>query len=98
MTASLVFYKSVLSLAMVLFGASGFYLTLIARFYRQKFRKGPNPRSMQAGLGAMVLGLLLGTWLPWSAAAFSILGFSALGTLVFLVTAWSLHRTMMSTD
>ena len=34
----------------LLFGMIGFYLTLIAKFYRQKFMKGPPHQWMQASL------------------------------------------------
>jgi hypothetical protein len=41
-------------LTSLLFTVVGFYLTLIAKFYRMKFRKGPPHRYLQGALGVMV--------------------------------------------
>lgn len=85
-------------LTSLLFGMVGFYLTLIAKFYRQKFSKGPSHGSMQAALALVVAGLLmrlqvfafLPSWLPSSLVI--------LGGLVFSILAYLLYRTMMSVD
>lgn len=80
----------------VLFAIVGFYLTLIAKFYRQKFMKGPPHRYLQASLAVTVVGLVLETGvvgaLPAQVPAFLI----CLGGLSFSSLSYSLYRTMMS--
>ncbi len=78
-----------------LFGMVGFYLTLIAKFYRQKFMKGPPHRWMQASLAVLVLGLLLeaaGGAVPAALAPVLICA----GGLAFSGLSYGLYRTMMS--
>lgn len=80
----------------LLFGAMGFYLTLIAKFYRQKFMKGPPHRVMQASLSVLVGGLFLDagvvTGMPTAVPALLI----CLGGLAFSALSYRLYRTMMS--
>lgn len=80
----------------VLFGVVGFYLTLIAKFYRQKFMKGPPHRYLQLSLLAILAGLVLETGLvgslPSQVPAFLICS----GGLAFSSLSYSLYRTMMS--
>ena len=84
-----------LALSAALFGGMGFYLTLIAKFYRLKFGHGPRPGWMGAGLAATVAGMLfridspafLPAWLP--AALMSAGGFA------FSFLAYALYRSMM---
>jgi hypothetical protein len=85
-------------LTSILFGMIGYYLTLIAKFYRLKFSKGPPHRTMQVALALLIVGLLsklpvfafLPSWLPPSLVCAGGLAFSGL--------AYSLYRTMMSVD
>lgn len=81
----------------ILFGVMGFYLTLIAKFYRQKFSKGPPHHYMQASLVVLVAGLVLESdlvhFVPSSLPAMLI----CLGGLVFSAFSYRLYRTMMST-
>lgn len=80
----------------VLFGVVGFYLTLIAKFYRQKFMKGPPHQYLQASLFVTVAGLVLETGLvsavPPPLPALLICA----GGLSFSGLSYSLYRTMMS--
>lgn len=78
----------------LLFGMMGFYLTLIAKFYRQKFMKGPPHQYMQASLAVLVGGLLLesGSFLPAPLPALLICA----GGLAFSGLSYGLYRTMMS--
>lgn len=80
----------------VLFAVVGFYLTLIAKFYRQKFMKGPPWRWMQASLAVTVAGLALETGfleaVPGEASSLLICA----GGLAFSGFAYLLYRTMMS--
>jgi hypothetical protein len=80
----------------LLFGAMGFYLTLIAKFYRQKFMKGPPHQYMQASLSVLVGGLFLEagvvTGMPSTVPALLI----CLGGLAFSALSYRLYRTMMS--
>lgn len=80
----------------VLFGVIGFYLTLIAKFYRQKFMKGPPWQLMQASLAVTVLGLVLSTGLVRAAPRELTAGLICLGGLAFSGLAYNLYRTMMS--
>ena len=84
----------------LLFGVVGFYLTLIAKFYRQKFRKGPSHRFMQASLGLLILGLLLRLSYFSFLAVPSLLpaALICLGGLAFSGFAFLLYRTMMSVN
>ena len=82
-------------LSAVLFGGMGFYLIMIARFYRLKFGHGPNTGWMSAGLAAMVAGMLLRidslAFLPsWLPAALMCVGGFAFSCLAYL-----LYRSMM---
>lgn len=86
-------------LTSLLFTVVGFYLTLIAKFYRMKFRKGPPHRYLQAALAVMVAGLVLRleffnaflpVYIPNAIICAGGLAFSALG--------YALYRTMMSVD
>jgi hypothetical protein len=72
----------------------GFYLTLIAKFYRQKFMKGPPHQAMQGSLVVLVAGLVLqaGPWVPNPIPAALLCA----GGLAFSGFAYSLYRTMMS--
>lgn len=85
-------------LTAILFGIVGFYLTLIAKFYRQKFFKGPPYRYLQLALAVLIAGLLLKAgvfaFLPhYVASAFIIAG-----GLGFTALCYALYRTMMSVD
>jgi hypothetical protein len=83
-------------LTSVLFGVVGFYLTLIAKFYRQKFQKGPPYRYLQASLAVLMTGLLLNmkffAFLPASLPSALV----CLGGLAFTGLSYALYRTMMS--
>lgn len=76
----------------------GYYLTLIAKFYRLKFSKGPPHRIMQVALFLLILGLVsklhaftfVPSWLPPTLIC--------AGGLAFSGFAYSLYRTMMSVD
>lgn len=80
----------------VLFAVVGFYLTLIAKFYRQKFMKGPPWRWMQASLAVTVSGLVLEIGfleaVPGEVTALLICA----GGLAYSAFAYVLYRTMMS--
>lgn len=83
----------------LLFAVVGFYLTLIAKFYRQKFSKGPPYLYMQASLAATVAGLILkldlfAALLPRHLPALLICS----GGLVFSALAYRLYRSMMSVN
>jgi hypothetical protein len=81
-----------------LFAVVGFYLTLIAKFYRQKFSKGPPHVWMQAALAATVLGLVLKldffAFIPFYLPSFLVCA----GGLVFSALAYRLYRSMMSVN
>ena len=87
-----------LLLVSALFAVIGFYLTSIAKFYRQKFSKGPPHRFMQGTLAVLVSGQVLGleyfhflpTYLPSALVCAGGIGFSVLSYL--------LYRTMMSVN
>jgi hypothetical protein len=83
----------------ILFGVVGFYLTLIAKFYRQKFSKGPPYRYMQASLAATVAGLILkldffGSMLPAHLPSLLVCA----GGLVYSALSYRLYRSMMSVN
>ncbi len=83
----------------LLFSVVGFYLTLIAKFYRMKFSKGPPHRYLQMALGVLAIGLVLkleffATRLP----AIIPNGIVCLGGLAFSGLGYALYRTMMSVD
>lgn len=80
----------------VLFGVMGFYLTLIAKFYRQKFMKGPSHHWMQASLALLVAGLVLKTGFFRTVPSALPAALICLGGLVFSALSYSLYRTMMS--
>lgn len=85
-------------LTSLLFGVVGFYLTLIAKFYRQKFSKGPPHRYLQFALGILMVGLVLKLevfrFLPHYLAS----GLVCAGGLAFSGLCYALYRTMMSVD
>ena len=91
-------------LTSVLFGIVGWYMTLIAKFYRQKFSKGPPYRYLQAALVVLVLGLLLNTVLAFQSHlahrpfAYLASGLVCAGGLGFSAFCYALYRTMMSVD
>jgi uncharacterized membrane protein YoaK (UPF0700 family) len=86
-------------LTSLLFTVVGFYLTLIAKFYRMKFRKGPPHRYLQGALAVMVTGLVLrleffNAFLP----VYIPNGIICAGGLAFSALGYALYRTMMSVD
>ncbi len=83
-------------LSLLFWGVAGYFLVLIARFYRLKFSRGPKPIWMQAGLVLMFGGLLLR--LPWFAAWASTVsqGLLTVGGLVFSGATYMLYRSMMT--
>ena len=94
-----------MALTSFLFGMVGWYLTLIAKFYRQKFSKGPPHQYLQIALAVLVVGLLLKTVLAfqshWGHSASSPYlgsGLVCLGGLAFSGLCYALYRTMMSVD
>ena len=84
----------------LIFGVVGFYLTLIAKFYRQKFSKGPSYQYMQVSLAVLILGLLLRlsyfNFLPFPSLVPAVL--VCLGGAGFSALAYRLYRTMMSVN
>jgi hypothetical protein len=83
-------------LTLLFTGVVGYYLLLVAKFYRIKFSRGPKPYWMQMGFALLLLGLILR--LPW-------LGFLppfiwqatlSLGGLIFAAFTYMLYRSMMS--
>lgn len=92
------FHASGLVLTSLLFGTVGFYLTLIAKFYRQKFSKGPPHRYLQIALAVLIAGLLLRLpvfhFLPHHLASALVCA----GGLGFSGLCYALYRTMMSVD
>jgi hypothetical protein len=86
-------------LTSLLFSVVGFYLTLIAKFYRQKFSKGPPHRFLQMALGVLIAGLILKlefftTFVP----SYVPNGIICAGGLAFSGLGYALYRTMMSVD
>ena len=82
----------------LLFGMVGWYLTLIAKFYRQKFFKGPPYRYMQLSLAALTAGLLLELpWFPVLPGWIPALLVCA-GGLTFSALSYRLYKTMMSVE
>lgn len=87
-----------------LFGMVGWYLTLIAKFYRQKFSKGPPHLYLQIALVVLVAGLLMKGILAFQPhAAHGVLAYAAsalvcAGGLAFSGLCYALYRTMMSVD
>ncbi len=89
--------QAVFALLILIFvGVVGFYLQLIARFYRMKFSRGPEPRYIQLGLLLFLAGLILR--LPWFAAMPPLVGqiLLSLGGLLFAGTTYMLYRSMMT--
>ena len=80
----------------LLFGVVGFYLTLIAKFYRQKFQKGPPYRYLQASLAVLMMGLLLNLNFFAILPPFLPSALVCIGGLAFTGLSYSLYRTMMS--
>jgi hypothetical protein len=83
----------------LLFSVVGFYLTLIAKFYRLKFSKGPPHVYLQAALAVLVVGLVLKlefftAYLPGYVPNAIICA----GGLTFSGLGYALYRTMMSVD
>ncbi len=80
----------------LLFAGVGRYLSLIAKFYRMKFKKGPDNRIMTASLALLVAGLVLQSGLvpgiPFHFSAALI----CIGGIAFSVLSFHLYRTMMS--
>jgi hypothetical protein len=99
-----IFQAAGMVLTSVLFGIVGWYLTLIAKFYRQKFSKGPPYRYLQAALAVLVAGLLVKTALAFQAPPTSVpiahvaSGLICAGGLAFSALCYALYRTMMSVD
>lgn len=93
-----------MALTSFLFGMVGWYLTLIAKFYRQKFSKGPPHHYLQIALAVLVAGLLLKTVLAFqshhghSPAAYLGTALVWAGGLAFSGLCYALYRTMMSVD
>lgn len=93
-----------MALTSFLFGMVGWYLTLIAKFYRQKFSKGPPHKYLQLALAVLVVGLLLKTVLAFqfqgAPASIAVLGSGLVcaGGLAFSGLCYGLYRTMMSVD
>jgi|GEM_PF-1906464 len=77
-------------------GVVGFYLILIAKFYRLKFSRGPRPLWLQIGLALLLGGMLLR--LPWF-ATFPLpvsQGMLTVGGLLFTWATYLLYRSMMT--
>jgi hypothetical protein len=85
-------------LTSLLFSVVGFYLTLIAKFYRMKFSKGPPHRYLQMALGVLVVGLVLRLESFHFIPAFVANGIVCAGSLAFSALGYALYRTMMSVD
>lgn len=83
-------------LTSLLFGVVGFYLTLIAKFYRQKFQKGPPYRYLQISLAVLMTGLLLNLKLFGFLPPFLPSTLVCIGGLAFTSLCYALYRTMMS--
>lgn len=92
----IVFLATATLLSLLFWGVAGYYLVLIARFYRIKFARGPRPIWMQAGLALMLAGLILR--LPWFAASAITVsqGVLTVGGLVFSGATYMLYRSMMT--
>jgi hypothetical protein len=74
----------------------GFYFSLIAKFYRQKFHKGPPYRYLQASLAVLLLGLILHDSFFSMIPAFLPFLLICIGGVTFTGLCYSLYRTMMS--
>jgi hypothetical protein len=83
-------------MTMLFIAVVGYYLLLVAKFYRLKFSRGPKPIWMQLGFALFLVGLILR--LPW-------LGFMppfiwqavlSLGGIIFAGFTYMLYRSMMS--
>ncbi len=85
-------------LTSLLFGMVGFYLTLIAKFYRQKFSKGPPHRYLQISLAVLIAGLLLRVPFFQFVPALVAYGLISLGGIFFTALGYSLYRSMMSVE
>jgi len=85
-----------LAIAMLLFAVVGYYLTLIAKFYRLKFSRGPRPRFMEISLVILLTGAAL--HLPGLSAIPSALGqiLCSIGGVGFSIFAYMLYRSMMA--
>ena len=85
-------------LTSLLFSVVGFYLTLIAKFYRMKFSKGPPHRYLQMALAVIAAGLVLRLEFFNFIPAFVANGIICVGCLAFSGLGYALYRTMMSVD
>jgi hypothetical protein len=83
-------------LTTLLFGIIGFYLTLIAKFYRQKFQKGPPFQYLQVSLAVLMLGLILNLKFFGFLPSYISASLVCLGGLAFTSLCYSLYRSMMS--
>jgi hypothetical protein len=85
-----------LALAMMLFAMVGYYLTLIAKFYRLKFSRGPRPRLMEISLVILLTGAAL--HLPGLTKIPSEIGqvLCCLGAIGFSTFVYLLYRSMMA--
>lgn len=82
----------------LLFSVVGFYLTLIAKFYRMKFSKGPSHRYLQMALAVLATGLVLRLEFFHFMPAYIANGIICAGGLAFSGLGYALYRTMMSVD
>ena len=80
----------------ILFGVVGYYFTLIAKFYRQKFSKGPPYQYFQLSLIVLILGLALSVKPLAFIPGFLPSALICLGGIGFSLMALLLYRTMMS--
>ena len=85
-------------LTSILFGMVGWYLTLIAKFYRQKFSKGPPHRYLQIALCVLIAGLILKLGVFRFLPHYLAPGLVCAGGLAFSGLCYALYRTMMSVD
>ncbi len=83
----------------VLFGVIGYYLSLIAKFYRLKFKQGPKHEWMFASLAFLLLGLVFQAPLfVLHIPLFISIALVAAGGIGFSALAFALYRTMMSAN
>ena len=85
-------------LVSLLFSVVGFYLTLIAKFYRMKFSKGPPHRYLQMALTVLAAGLVLRLEFFAFIPDYVANGIICAGGLGFSALGYALYRTMMSVD
>ena len=82
----------------LLFGVVGYYLTMIAKFYRMKFSKGPPYVYLQIALAVLAAGLVLRLEFFHFLPAYVANGIICAGGLAFSGLGYALYRTMMSVD